>query len=381
MLLFVLGLSSGVYEQSREDLEQKRKNLDRQIKKTTYSLQKTIKNRRATLQNLNKIEQRIQTRRELIGLMQQEVQALNQLIDRKMGVIEVLQQNLQRLKASYTKVMRLLYRYQLNNNGLLFIVSAESFQKAYLRWIYLQQIEKRRKLQVEYIRATQQSLSKAINSLEQQKLAKANLLDQELAQQATLDQELKEKNTLAKKLKSKERQLRYNLKRKERYKNQLNKKIEQVIRAEIAAAKRAARRYKSAKSSTPTTTHKPAKTSPKSSSDRMSQQFRLQKGRLPFPVERGSIVSYYGRQSHPIFNQVTTVNNGIDIRGTKKSKVRCVYAGKVVSVFTIPGFNNAVMVKHGEYYTTYSNLSSVFVKRGDAVSQSDAIGRDRKSVV
>ena len=92
------------------------------------------------------------------------------------------------------------------------------------------------------------------------------------------------------------------------------------------------------------------------------------------PVYKGRIVGHYGRQAHPVFEQVITENNGVDIKTTANASVKAVHAGEVVSVFTIPGYNKAVMLKHGDYYTTYSNLGQVSVKRGQKVQGKQKLG-------
>lgn len=370
LILIVVANASTLEAQSRRSLEKKRKSVDRQIRKTNSQLSKTVKTKKTTLSRLTKLQKKISSRAQFIEQIDKDIQEANTRIDRKMGVIETLESNLDKLKINYTKIVRHLYRYQLQNNGLLFILSAGSFNKIYRRWLYLQKLEKHRKTQVKLILATQESLAKYINSLESQKLKKSNLLTNELQQKLLLDEEIEEKSKIVRQLKSKERELKKNLQRKARYKNQLNKKIEKTIRTEIAAAKSSARKY----ASTQRKGTNPAKGLPKMDNQDISSRFKSNKGRLSLPVYKGRVIGHYGKHVHPVFEQVTTVNNGIDIKGNKNSKVVSIYEGVVVSVFTIPGYNNAVMVKHGEYYTTYSNLSTVYVKRGKVIKRGDKLG-------
>ncbi|MCP4440290.1 MAG: peptidoglycan DD-metalloendopeptidase family protein [Aureispira sp.] len=370
IIFALLGNSLGLEAQSRKSLEKKRKSVNRQIKKATSQLKKTVKTKKATISSLTKLQKKIASRASFIETMDKELQEVNVRIDRKMTVIETLEDNIEQLKQNYTKIVRHLYRYQLQNNGLFFVLSADSFNKAYRRWVYLQQLEKHRKTQVKLILATQESLTQYINSLEAQKLDKSNLLTNELQQKLILDQEIEEKNKIVKKLKSKEKTLKKDLKRKASYKRQLNKKIERIIRSEIAASKSSARKYASTKRKG----KNPSKGLPKMNHQDISTRFKNNKGRLPMPIKNGRIIGRYGKHVHPVFEQVTTVNNGIDIKGSKSTKVESIYDGVVVSVFTIPGFNNAVMVKHGEYYTTYSNLSKVYVKRGKIVKKGARLG-------
>ena len=137
------------------------------------------------------------------------------------------------------------------------------------------------------------------------------------------------------------------------------KKIEKLIKSEAIIARRKARKPKPKK--------RKAKSGSKSS-------FYNKKGDLQNPVKNGRIIGKFGKAVHPDFNQLITQNNGIDIQGKQGDKILCVHQGEVVSVFSIPGMNYAVMVKHGDYYTTYSNLNNVFVKTGESVHTGTKIG-------
>ncbi len=105
-----------------------------------------------------------------------------------------------------------------------------------------------------------------------------------------------------------------------------------------------------------------------------TKNFAAQRGNLLSPIYHGKIVGRYGQYAHPTFKDVMINNNGIDLSGQYNSVVRNVYTGTVVSVFAIPGLNNAVMVKHGDYYTTYSNVAKVYVKQGQRLQTGGQIG-------
>ncbi|MEZ4952357.1 MAG: peptidoglycan DD-metalloendopeptidase family protein [Saprospiraceae bacterium] len=114
----------------------------------------------------------------------------------------------------------------------------------------------------------------------------------------------------------------------------------------------------------------------------MSAGFRQSKGVLPWPVQQGVITSYFGRQPHPTIKSVEIVNNGIDIRTDHGSQVQAVYEGTVVGTQFIPGFDYMVILQHGEYYTVYSNLQEVKVRKGDKVRIRQSVGvvsTDRKT--
>jgi len=382
ILLFVVISSSFCTAQSRKDLEKKRRSLSSQISKTSQLLKKTSSSKKATLHKLGALKKQIDSREGLILLVAENVDSLNSMIDRKILVVEALETDLGKLKGNYKKLIRRLYRYKLSKNILSFVLSSKSFNEAYHRWIYLQHLQDYRTTQANFIQKTQDDLARRVNDLEAKKAEKDILLQQELEQKQLLDQELKHKDQLVSELKTKESRLRSDLKRKTRYRKQLNKKIENTILQQIAAAKSAAREYKKAQAAAAAKKASP-KTNPILKSvkpnTKAGKSFAQQKGRLMSPIYHGVVISRFGKHKHPVFKDVIVNNNGIDIKGQYNSVVRNVYEGTVVSIFTIPGLNNAVMVKHGDYYTTYSNVAKVYVKKGDRLrtgGQIGTIGRD-----
>jgi septal ring factor EnvC (AmiA/AmiB activator) len=380
LFILLLGINS-LYGQSRTDLEKKRQSVNQQINKTSQLLNKTASSKKATFQKLNALDAQIGTREMLIQDVAQRVATLDTMIDRKMTVVEQLDTDLSTLKENYKKLIRQLYRYKISENIIGFFWSAKSFNHAYQRWIYVQRLETYRSVQGIFIKKIQTDLAQRINQLEAQKSEKDQLLQQELEQKQRLDQEKESKAYLITKLKRQESKLRADLKRKKRYKTQLSQKIEKAILQQIAAAKEAARKYQQKKALAQTKNNSPNSPILKSihTENRASRIFAQQKGKLMWPIYQGKIIGYYGQHQHPVFQEVLINNNGIDIQGQYNSVVRNIYEGQVVSVFTIPGYQNAVMVKHGDYYTTYSNVAKVYVKQGQHLKtggQIGTIGRD-----
>lgn len=373
IFLLFFGIHS-VHGQSRTDLEKKRTSVNQQISKTNRLLNKTASNKKATFKKLNALETQIGTRTALIEDVAQRVALLDTMIDRKMMVVEGLDDDLNALKENYKKLIRQLYRYKISKNVIAFFWSTESFNRTYQRWIYVQHLEAYRNVQATFIKNVQADLGQRINELELQKTAKDQLLQQELEQKERLDQEKKSKAYLIAKLKKKEGKLRADLKRKKRYKTQLSKKIEKAILKQIAAAKEAARKYKEKQALAKTNTSKSPILKSISTESAASKSFARQKGKLMWPIYQGKIIGYYGQHRHPLFQDVVVNNNGIDIQGQYNSVVRNIHEGQVVSVFTIPGYQNAVMVKHGDYYTTYSNVAKVYVKQGQYLKKGGQIG-------
>jgi len=378
IFLFLMGLNA-LYGQSRTDLEKKRQSVNQQINKTSQLLNKTASNKKATFKRLNTLESQIGTSVILIQDVAERVAILDTMIDRKMTVVEDLEDDLVALKEHYKKIIRQLYRYKISKNILAFFWSAKSFNQAYQRWIYVQHLEAYRSVQATYIRKIQTDLGQRINQLEAQKTEKDELLQQELVEKEVLDKEKASKAYLIRQLKKQEGKLRADLKRKKRYKTQLSKKIEKAILQQIAVAKEAARKYQQKKAVSKNKNTKSPVLESIDYESAASKKFAQQKGKLMWPIYQGKIIGSYGQHQHPLFKDVQTNNNGIDIQGQYNSVVRNIHEGQVVSIFTIPGYQNAVMVKHGDYYTTYSNVAKVYVKQGQKLKpggQIGTIGRD-----
>ena len=107
----------------------------------------------------------------------------------------------------------------------------------------------------------------------------------------------------------------------------------------------------------------------------LSKDFAGNMGKLPWPVERGNIIGQFGKHEHPVLKGVMIENNGVDIKATAGADARAVFGGTVVSVFFLPTTQNCIIVKHGEYFTVYSNIETVSVKPGDVLVTKQSLGK------
>lgn len=371
-------------QDSRSNLEAKRKDLVKQIESTSKLLNQTSKSRQNTVYELGILQKQINSRAELIKVSKSEMDSIDMLIICKQEEIEKMEDRLYKMKKSYKKVLLQLYKYKSSDRTIHFLVSNKGYKKIYEKQVFLSQLEKRRSEQARLIREVQQTLRYDVEDLEEQKTEKQKLFEEIDVQNKELNLEIAEKDKIIKQLKSKEDILRKELKDKENSRKNLNNQIEKVIREQQALAKKQAeakaRANANAKSpNNKNNSAKPTKPAPVITDD---SPFARSKGKLFSPVSGGVIVSRFGKQQHPLFDQVFTYNNGIDIRTAGESDVRTVFDGSVVSIFPVPGNGSAVMLKHGNYYTVYSNLNSTNVKIGDELKNGEtlgAVGKDIKS--
>lgn len=362
-------------QSSRLELEEKRKQLLREIDQTTRLLKQTKQNREATYSRYVTLQRQINRRLQLIKTLQQEVLLLLENVDRTTGAVEALSADVERLKSEYAIMVRHAYRQKLMQSDWLFVLSATSFNDAFRRWQYLRQYDRYRQKQAQLILDTQQTLLAKIESLEKRKKEKERLIATEERQSEMLGLEISAKNRILEELKGDENRLSRQLRSKEKAARKLTAAIENIIKVEMEKARLEKER------ATANVNVSPSGNSTKSSAS-LTSEFSRSKGLLPMPVRNGVITSYFGKQQHPTIKTVQIVNNGIDIRTDQGAQVQAIYEGTVVGTQFIPGFDYMVILQHGEYYTVYSNLQEVKVRKGDRVSIRQSVGivsTDRKT--
>ncbi len=358
---------------------------------TTSLLKKTTKNRVATLDRFLTLQNQIKKREELILTLQKEIDYTISNIDRTTNVIDALQQDISNLEKEYGQMARNAYRQKLNHNNLLFIFSAGSINQAFRRWQYLKQYDRNRKRTANLIHSTQKTLDEKLIKIEESKLEKETLLEATLVQQNLIEEELEDKNKLLYSLQKDESRLRKELVQQQANHEKLNTAIEGVIRKQIAANRKRERSKQALADANTRPRTKPDKitntsrksipspkapvVAPRKIESNLSSIFSSNKGRLPWPVQNGIVTKHFGKQPHPTLKKIEITNNGIDILTDRKAKVRAVFKGEVVGVQFIPGYNNMLILKHGDYYTVYSNLDNVQVQKGEIVATKQMLGR------
>jgi murein hydrolase activator len=388
-ILLSLMLPSALAAQSKKELEDKRKRILRDIALTDKLLQKTAEKREDTYDRFLTLQNQIESRNNLIMTIGDEIRAIEGGIAQNNEAVGSLQNDLQRMKEDYGRMLRSAYRQKELSNPLLFIFSAEGLNQAFRRWMFLRKYDQFRQQQAKAIDDTQVLLANKIKELEEAKLEKERLLQSLQGQKSTLTRELNDKNSLLKTLAKDETRLKQDLQKKQAAHEALNQSIERVIQEEVRKRVEAARKpaVAAVKENPSTQTlivqeknkkEKPVPAPKKEATaevDAPSAAFRDRRGRLPWPVEDGFISRNFGKQRHPTIRNIEITNNGIDIRTRESAEVRAVYDGTVAGVQFIPGHNYTVILQHGDYYTVYSNLSEANLEKGAAVKAGQLLGR------
>lgn len=379
-LLFVfLFCTVATFAQSRSSLEQKRKRLLNEIKSTSRLLSQTSKDKMATLDRYMALQQQIDAREALIETLNAELEYAETSMERTSNVVFSLEEDLAQLEKEYGILARNALRQKINKSNLLFLFSASDFNQAFRRWQYLKQFNAFRKRQTALVIDTQNSLREKMALLETRKLEKETLLEDTESQKMLLAEELNNKSTLLESLQNNEKRLQKELDKQRLAHNALNNAIEEVIQKEMVASRKRERSREQALSQRRTTSKKSnaginRRPAPTPKARVSSSGFVSNKGRLPWPVLNGTIIKRFGKQPHPTLKKIQITNNGIDIQTNPNAKVRAVFEGTVVGKQFIPGYDNMLIIKHGNYYTVYSNLKEVYVKKDESVVARQAIG-------
>ncbi|MCD8262733.1 MAG: peptidoglycan DD-metalloendopeptidase family protein [Tannerellaceae bacterium] len=376
-----------------KQLEKQRKQALEEIEMTNKLLQETEKSSRSSLNRLNLLSQQILSRKKVISLLNQEITALDQQIVDARKEIQILQKELEGKRANYSKSVQGLYKRRTSQDRLLFILSADNFAQSLRRMRYLREYAEWQKRQANEIVDKQKEITQKQRELENTRSEKNTLLGEREQENKKLQGEEQNQKKEVAELNKKRKNLQAELQKKRKQADALNKQIEKQIAEEIARAEaeaKAARERErlarekaaAAGSSAPAPVREERVADSKGGyamtkeEKKLSDDFGNNRGKLPFPVAgRYTIVSRFGEQQHQELKYVRTNNNGIDIQTTPGTDARAVFNGEVTRVFVVPGYNNSVIVRHGNYLTVYSNLSQVYVKAGDKVSTRQPIGK------
>lgn len=404
-LFLILVLSNLTFaQQDQQTLKKEQQKLEKRISNTKKLLNKVKNNSQASLNEIRLIENQIKTREALVHLFDNQVRSAEiKMVQKKMEVKRLIAR-LKQLKQQYRKMFLYAYKHRGNYNKVMFLLSSNDYNEALRRNRYLKKVAAIQQKQVALIKQHQELISKEINQIEDEKQIKELALEEKKQERAAIEKDKTKKEKSYEKFKKEEQALIAQLKEDEKKKIQLKKQIDAAIRADIARekAREAARQAELAKAAKAkpaeqtatqtTTTGSGTKTAtPKSTTTpapapkvvatpvstegaAIGRSFEANRGRLPWPVDNGSVTERFGRNYHPTLSGVEWNNNGIDITCNRGSRVRSVFEGEVTTVFSVPGAGKVVIIKHGAYRTVYGNLAETYVSVGSKVSTKQVIG-------
>ena len=331
----------------------------KEISETENILGTVRQSRSESLEKLSLIDKKINLRNSLIVNLSSEITNVDKMITELERTTQSLNVDIKNIKEEYARMIYLSYLNRSHSNEFMFILSSSSLNQAYKRIKYLQQYFDYRKKQIAVINGVQSSLNNQISELESKRQEKVKLLSSQEKENKTLILELDEKTQTVKVLKLKEKELSRKLKTKSQKAERLSKEIDRIIKAEILARSNAEKTTKKVYNE----------------DKALSNNFRDNMGKLPWPTDHGVITRGFGKYHDPIYKNVEIESLGIDISTVANSEVHAIFDGEVTDRFSISGFNYAVIINHGKFYTVYQNLVDVHVRKGDKVKTKQLLGK------
>ena len=343
-------------------LEEQKKRLQQEIKQINTILFSNIRKEKSVISKVEDLDLKISVRSQIVKVNNQQANLLTRQINVNQRDITNLRSELKNLKKDYANMIVKSYKSKSSQNRLMFLFSSADFLQAYKRIQYMKQYANFRKKQGEEISEKTQTIQNLNKTLLDQKSIKEALVAENKIVQTTLMKERKFQQNLIRSIKSKSRSLTSEIKLKQRQSASIDKEIERLIREAIAASnKLAGKASKNVFALTP-------------EAKLLAKNFVANKGKLPWPVEKGVVTQRFGTQPHPLVKTTMIKSNGVTIATNPKSKARAVFDGEVMAILSFKGSNPAVLIKHGNFITTYKNIAKVYVRKGQKVKSKQPIG-------
>ncbi len=381
VVFFTLSVSAQIDE--KEKLEQRKEQLQRELSEAKTKLQNEKKKEKSVLKEIAGQEAQIKISEKIISTIAKQTRILDDNIYLTQLEINKLNRDLKIMKEDYAKMMVKSYKSRSEQSRIMFVLSSNSFLQAYKRVQYMKQYAGYRKRQAEEIKIKQARLGVAVTSLQTNKKEKEVVIVEKTKIKEEHEKLKQEKEKTAKLIQKDKKKIAAEIAKMDKERKAIDKKIKKMINDAIAAEnkKRKAEQAAAAKKSGSTT---PVKTTPVSSTKieltpegkLSSDSFKANKGRLPWPVAKGYISTGYGDVPHPDYKNIVIHNSGIDITTDPGSSAMAVFSGEVSGVQVSQTTNTyTILVRHGDFFTAYSNLSSVSVSVGNKVSAKQVLGK------
>ena len=367
ILLVVILLSSTfsfAQKSKRKVLEARRIQLQKDKIYINALLSNNKRKKKNLLNDVKDLNDKIKSRKKVINAINNEANELGNEIYLNQLTINKNERELEALKKDYANMIFKSYKSKSQNSRIMFLLSSDNFFQAYKRFQYMKQYANYRKEQGEIIQKKTIEIQQLNDTLKLKKEQKLTLLNSKKEEQIVIEKEKKDQIVLLSQVKKKEGKYKRQIQQFQKEERRIDKQINKIISDAIAASnKRSGRKGKSTTEFTLTAEAKA-----------LASKFVLNKGKLPWPVVKGYISTYYGRQPHPIVKTATIQSNGVRITTAKGSKARAVFEGKVLAVQVMSGNKKAVLLQHGNYITVYKNLENVVVNPGENVKTKQILG-------
>ena len=358
ILLLIVLISSSVSSQTKQDLENQKKQIQQDIKKIELKLATNSKQKKLIVSNAEDINYKIKLQQNLINNINSQLNLILREIDRNENRLSDLKQRELILKDELSKMLLSAYKKKSNLNKLMFVFSSTSFQQAYKRIQYFKQYANFQSKTLSKIKINSNDIKNVIVVLDSQKTNKKLLIDENEEIKRDLSIEYTGLNNLIEEVNKNQKRYSAEIKQKQKLTREIDKKIQRLIEEALAKAKKKDGRFELTEEA-----------------KLISKNFNANKGKLPSPVIRGSVVLGFGKQPHPIVKTTTIQSNGVRIRTSSDVEARTIFNGVVYSIIKSKNNTHTILIQHGNFFTVYKNLSDIYVKKGDKLKTKDSIGK------
>nr|WP_315252343.1 peptidoglycan DD-metalloendopeptidase family protein [uncultured Flavobacterium sp.] len=374
--LFFLCTTSVIWgqESQQEKLEKRKAEIQQEILENERLL-KTVKKKEKSAVNVIILQSnKIKLKEKLIRTTEKQTKILGNDMYINQLKINKLNRELTVLKEDYAEMIVKSYKSRSEQSRAMFLLSSENFLQAYKRAQYMKQYTSFRKIQGEEIKSKTNDLLGYNEKLNIQKIEKKKLLAENNKEKQSLEKEKREQLKLVSSIKKDKKKITAEIKRRQTEARAIDRQIDRLIREAIAEANRKAAIENP---NAPAAAYTSSRIVLTAEAKIVADNFRANKGKLPWPVEKGFVSLGYGEQSHPVYPNLMIHNSGVEITTEQGSSARAIFAGEVTSVIVLSPVNKAVMIQHGDCFTVYQNLSSVFVAKGEKVNIKQSLGKIR----
>ena len=360
LLLLIFGLllvgTTLSFGQTIEELDAQIKRAEKEIAKNEKLLKEVTANKKNNQTEVKLLQNKINKRQDVVSSLNKQIKLISNDIATKQKSITSMQGELARLKEEYGQMVRVAYKNQLVGTPLHFIFSSEDISTATHRLGLLSRYNRALSRRAEEITTKSREVEAEVGELSVKQADLDKTKSEQQKSISTLNKEKKELDAAGKKLAANEKKISKELKKRREEKKKAQQTLQKIIDEETRKTKRkmsdAERRAVTA----------------------LNGRFDQNKGKMLMPVNGGVIIERFGKHQHPTEKHVTVVNKGVNIAAPKGSEVYAVFEGEVARVMFISGLNNCIMLRHGDYFTIYSNLATVSVKAGDRVGTNTKLG-------
>lgn len=356
ILFFLIYLIPSVYAQNVSEQTKKREEIEREIAFLDKQLAANKSRQLSSTKELNFIQRKITNRKKLLQQIEQEIKVIESSTGEREREVDRLSKELESLKKNYAHLVYNAYKYRDRTVWILYVLASDNIEQGYRRWSYLKNYSGAIRQNALAIKEKNSKLEVEIGILTKTREQSLKMKNQREQENRSLQQEEKSAKDIITQLSRREREFRQQLTAKRKEIERLNREIERIL-AEAAKAKKSSD-YKDTEA------------------DRvLSDKFENNKGRLPWPVKEGVIIDPFGQHNHPVFKNIKLpFNNGVTISTNLNAQALAVFDGIVKQILVMPGYNQCVLVQHGNFYTFYTKLDRVSVKSGDAVKTGQVLG-------